>query len=137
MSSLPPGSLLLLGALLVPLLKGRVRSAYLLALPVLSFVHLILLPQGEYLRFELFDYVLTPMGRDLSASIVALTQWGDRWAGAGEPPILYTHAQCGAAVESHNVCTRCGAHDPDDVQARPGPGMPEGYVAARRRGRSA
>jgi DNA-binding HxlR family transcriptional regulator len=86
---------------------------------------------------EQFDYVLTPMGRDLSTSIVALTQWGDRWAGAGEPPILYTHAGCDGAVESHSVCTRCGAQDPDDVQARPGPGMPEGYVEARRRGRSA
>lgn len=86
---------------------------------------------------EQFDYVLTPMGRDLSASIVALTQWGDRWAGPGEPPILYTHAGCGGAVESHSVCTRCGRQDPDDVQARPGPGMPAGYVEARRRGRTA
>lgn len=86
---------------------------------------------------EQYDYVLTPMGRDLSSSIVALTQWGDRWAGGGEPPILYTHADCGGAVESRSVCTRCGAHDPDDVQARPGPGMPDGYVEARRRGRSA
>jgi DNA-binding HxlR family transcriptional regulator len=86
---------------------------------------------------EQHDYVLTPMGRDLSSSIVALTQWGDRWAGGGEPPILYTHGDCGGAVESRSVCTRCGAHDPDDVLARPGPGMPDGYVEARRRGRSA
>src|SRR3954462_10878273 len=39
-----------------------------------------------------FDSGLTPMGRDLSTSIVALTQWGDRGPGAGEPPVLYTHA---------------------------------------------
>ncbi|MHC4490473.1 MAG: Na(+)/H(+) antiporter subunit D [Planctomycetota bacterium] len=71
MSSLPPGSLLLLGALLVPLLRGRVRSLYLLALPVLSFVHLLLIPQGEYLQFELFDYALTPVRIDALALV-----WG-------------------------------------------------------------
>ena len=71
MSSLPPGFLLLLGALLVPLLRGRVRSLYLLALPVLSFVHLLLIPQGEYLQFELFDYTLTPVRIDALALV-----WG-------------------------------------------------------------
>jgi multicomponent Na+:H+ antiporter subunit D len=71
MSSLPPGFLLLLGAVVVPLLRGRVRSAYLLALPVLSFVHLLLIPQGEYLQFELFDYTLTPVRIDALALV-----WG-------------------------------------------------------------
>ncbi|MHC4971571.1 MAG: Na(+)/H(+) antiporter subunit D [Planctomycetota bacterium] len=71
MSSLPPGSLLLLGALLVPLLRGKVRSLYLLALPVLSFVHLLQFPQGEYLHLELFDYTLTPVRIDKLALV-----WG-------------------------------------------------------------
>ncbi len=58
-SSLPPASILLLGSLLVPLLRGRVRSAYLLLLPVLSFLHLLALPVDHTLQIELFDYTLT------------------------------------------------------------------------------
>ncbi len=37
LSGLPPGSILLLGALLVPLLRGRLQQAYLLALPAVSY----------------------------------------------------------------------------------------------------
>ncbi len=85
---------------------------------------------------EQFEYVLTAKGRDLASAIVALTRWGDRWAAPGEPPILYSHSGCGGAVESQAVCARCGALDPADVQAAPGPGMPAGYVENRRRGRS-
>ncbi|MCZ6785909.1 MAG: proton-conducting transporter membrane subunit, partial [Planctomycetota bacterium] len=54
--SLPPASLLILGALLVPLLRGRVQSLYLLMLPVLSAVHLFHL-EGP-LEFTVFDYTL-------------------------------------------------------------------------------
>ncbi|MHC4549552.1 MAG: Na(+)/H(+) antiporter subunit D [Planctomycetota bacterium] len=71
MSSLPPASLLILGALLVPLVRGRLRSLYLLALPVVSFVHLLLLPHGEYLQFQLFDYSVTPVRVDQLALV-----WG-------------------------------------------------------------
>jgi hypothetical protein len=85
---------------------------------------------------EQFEYVLTENGRDLSTAIVALTRWGDRWAAPGEPPILYTHAGCGGAVEPQVACARCGAVDASEVQAGPGPGMPAGYVEARRRRRS-
>jgi DNA-binding HxlR family transcriptional regulator len=81
---------------------------------------------------EQFEYVLTDKGRDLSTAIVALTRWGDRWAAPGEPPILYTHSGCGGAVETQTVCAHCGAIDATEVQAGPGPGMPEGYVEARR-----
>ncbi|MEM9291216.1 MAG: Na(+)/H(+) antiporter subunit D [Acidobacteriota bacterium] len=41
---LPPGSLLILGALLLPLLRGRLLQGYLVALPVLSLGHLLLTP---------------------------------------------------------------------------------------------
>ena len=40
LSWLPPGGVLMLGALLLPLLPARLRSPYLLALPVLSFAHM-------------------------------------------------------------------------------------------------
>jgi DNA-binding HxlR family transcriptional regulator len=88
------------------------------------------------LRPEQFEYLLTAKGRDLAASIIALTRWGDRWAAPGEPPILYTHAECGGAIEQQTVCVRCGAVDHLDTRAQHGPGMPAGYVEARRRGRT-
>jgi multicomponent Na+:H+ antiporter subunit D len=61
---LPPGSILLLGALLVPLLRGRVQQLYLLALPVLSFLHLLALPNDLLLSLSFFDYDLTPVRID-------------------------------------------------------------------------
>ena len=43
-TSLPPGIVLMAGALLVALLRGRMRQVTLLVLPVLSLIHLVLLP---------------------------------------------------------------------------------------------
>jgi multicomponent Na+:H+ antiporter subunit D len=56
---LPPGSLLVLGALAVPLLRGIPRQAWLLSLPVLSFAHLLSLAHGSYGNILLFDMSLT------------------------------------------------------------------------------
>ena len=56
---LPPGSLLVLGALVIPLLRGIPRQAWLLALPVLSFAHLLSLAHGSYGNILLFDMPLT------------------------------------------------------------------------------
>ena len=53
MTSLP-GIVLVLGALLLPVLKGNLRKAALLALPVLSFVHLMGLPDDYTLNVALF-----------------------------------------------------------------------------------
>ena len=74
---------------------------------------------------ELYEYVLTDKGRDLAHALVALTEWGDRWATPGEPPILYTHTVCGAGISQQTVCARCGrVDDPAEVRALPGPGKP-------------
>ncbi|MBQ36624.1 MAG: Na(+)/H(+) antiporter subunit D, partial [Gemmatimonadaceae bacterium] len=56
---LPPGSLLVLGALVVPFLRGVPRQGWLLALPVLSFAHLLSLDHGSYGHVPLFDMTLT------------------------------------------------------------------------------
>jgi len=70
---LPPGSLLIAGALLVPLLRGRLQQAWMLLLTVLSSLHLLVfLPAIQGLgpdelfqvQFELFDYQLTPIRVD-------------------------------------------------------------------------
>lgn len=34
-----------------------------------------------------FEYPLTRMGRDLTLPFLAMTEWGDRWLGDGEPPL--------------------------------------------------
>lgn len=74
---------------------------------------------------ELFEYRLTDKGRALAPVLVAVTEWGDRWATDGEPPILYTHSVCGAGITQQTVCAHCGrVEDPAEIQATIGPGMP-------------
>jgi DNA-binding HxlR family transcriptional regulator len=74
---------------------------------------------------ELYEYQLTEKGRDLEPVILALTEWGDRWLAPDGPPILYSHTKCGGGINLHTFCANCGeVHDPAEVQARPGPGMP-------------
>lgn len=64
MSSLPPGSILMLGALLVPLLRGRALQGGMLLLPVLSFLHLLGFQDGDTTALSLFDQTLTPIRVD-------------------------------------------------------------------------
>jgi DNA-binding HxlR family transcriptional regulator len=74
---------------------------------------------------ELYEYLLTDKGRALAPALVALSEWGDRWATDGEPPILYTHSTCGAALTPQTVCAHCGpVDDPAEITATVGPGMP-------------
>jgi DNA-binding HxlR family transcriptional regulator len=74
---------------------------------------------------ELYEYVLTDKGRDLAPALIALSEWGDRWAAPDGPPMLYDHTVCGSTVNERVVCATCGPlDDPAEVQARPGPGMP-------------
>ena len=77
-------------------------------------------------------YALTPKGRALAVSLMALTEWGDEWASELEPPILYEHAGCGGEVHVAAMCDSCGVVSADDVEIRLGPGMPAEYVASRR-----
>ena len=63
-ASIPPGWVLLLGALLVPLLRGRARAAFLLLLPAISLIHLCMLPHGELLQLGVFEYNLVPIRVD-------------------------------------------------------------------------
>jgi multicomponent Na+:H+ antiporter subunit D len=53
-----PGLILILGALIVPLLRGRVRNLYMLLLPVLAFAYLLTLPHGDLGQMRLFDIPL-------------------------------------------------------------------------------
>ncbi|GAA1980398.1 helix-turn-helix domain-containing protein [Catenulispora subtropica] len=74
---------------------------------------------------EQYEYLLTEKGRALAHSLVALSEWGDRYATEGEPPILYVHSECGSGVTQQTVCAHCGpVDDPARIQAKIGPGMP-------------
>ena len=55
---LPPAFIFLAGALLLPLLKGRLKSAYLLTLPVVAGLNLMLLPHGSSWTTMFLDYTL-------------------------------------------------------------------------------
>jgi DNA-binding HxlR family transcriptional regulator len=81
------------------------------------------------MRREQHEYLLTEKGRDLAPALIALTEWGDRWAAPEGPPIRYIHAACGSGVHHEVVCATCGrVEDPAEVQALPGPGMPADRV---------
>jgi len=65
------------------------------------------------------EYVLTPKGRELQPVVVALTEWGDRWAAPDGPPVTYEHDGCGGRVALKLECERCGdSPPPDGVKVR-------------------
>jgi DNA-binding HxlR family transcriptional regulator len=74
---------------------------------------------------ELYEYLLTEKGRDFAPALIALTEWGDKWAAPDGPPIRYTHEACGSPLSHELVCASCGrVSDSTPVLALPGPGMP-------------
>jgi DNA-binding HxlR family transcriptional regulator len=81
-----------------------------------------------------YEYRLTEKGLDLWPTIVALMQWGDRYAvPAGGPVVLLEHRGCGGAVDAHRVCAACGEKlSVRDVRATPGPGAPPDHPLVRR-----
>lgn len=63
-TSLNPALILILGPLLIPVLKGKVRTVYALLLPIVSFLQLYTLPAGSHAVFEVFDLTLTTLHID-------------------------------------------------------------------------
>lgn len=53
------------------------------------------------------EYVLTESGRALRPVLMALMDWGDRYATEGEPPTVWEH-ECGAVLRPAMVCASCG-----------------------------
>ncbi len=56
--SIPPSILFILGALFVPLVKGRLKQAYLLLLGCLSFINLFCLEMGTHYSIHFLNYEL-------------------------------------------------------------------------------
>ena len=54
------------------------------------------------------EYRLTQKGLDFVPALIALTDWGNRWAAPDGAPISYDHADCGGHVSLHLSCESCG-----------------------------
>ncbi|MDL4777344.1 MULTISPECIES: winged helix-turn-helix transcriptional regulator [Thermomonosporaceae] len=81
-------------------------------------------PTGEMVGAS--EYVLTPKGRELALVIMALTEWGDRWAAPQGPPVLFEHDGCGGPVHLSATCRECGRTPAvTEIVAVPGPGAPQ------------
>ncbi len=61
-TGIPPALIFILGAVLIPFLKGKAKAAYLLLLPVLAFLTLVNTPNGNHFLYPLLDYQLN-LGR--------------------------------------------------------------------------
>ena len=57
-NSFPPAVIFIIGALFIPVFKGKIKSAFMLLLPVLAFFTLINTPEGNHWVFSLLDYNL-------------------------------------------------------------------------------
>jgi DNA-binding HxlR family transcriptional regulator len=81
-----------------------------------------------------YEYRLTEKGLDLWPAMVALLQWGDRYAApAAGPPVLLEHRGCGGALDAHRTCEVCGARlSVRDVVAVLGPGASPRHPLRRR-----
>lgn len=68
-----------------------------------------------------YEYRLTPKGADLSASLIALMGWGDRWYADGSPPTVLVHDACGTPLVQQVECPACEADvSPGQIRSRPG-----------------
>ena len=69
-------------------------------------------------------YELTGKGRDLLPALVALMQWGERWAlGDGGPPVELVEAETATPVAPMEVRLMDGRPlNPEALDFRPGPG---------------
>lgn len=69
--ALPPAAIYLLGALLVPFLKGRARQVFALLVPVVGFVNFFQVPEGVHWTVNLLDFELI-LGRADRWSLIFL-----------------------------------------------------------------
>lgn len=64
MFELPPGIILILGAFLIPFLRGTARNAYMLALPIIGIWSLLTITEGSHFALSIFGYSLSPVRID-------------------------------------------------------------------------
>jgi multicomponent Na+:H+ antiporter subunit D len=57
-STVPPAIIFIVGAMLVPFIKGRWKNAYMLMIPIIGFINLISIPQGTHWVVEFLNWEL-------------------------------------------------------------------------------
>ncbi len=57
-TGIPPALIFILGALLIPLFRGKTKSLFMLLIPVSAFLVLSAIPDGTYWHYKLLDYDL-------------------------------------------------------------------------------
>ena len=91
-ASLPPAFVLIPGALLLPALRGGLRSATLLLLPLVTLWLIWTLPDGATLRMSFLGYELVPMRVDklsrLFAIVFAIMAFGGALFALNQPRTL-------------------------------------------------
>lgn len=91
-TSLPPAFVLILGALLLPALRGGLRSAALLLFPLITLWLVWSLPEGATLRMGFLGYELVPMKVDklsrLFAIVFAIMAFGGALYSLNQPRTL-------------------------------------------------
>jgi len=55
---IPPQAIFIIGSFLIPFLKGKVKSVYMLFLPVFAFMSLLSMPKGKYWIYKFMNYDL-------------------------------------------------------------------------------
>ncbi len=66
------------------------------------------------------EYQLTPKGRDLGPTLLALMEWGDQYTldDSGPPRVAY-HDNCGSPIHLQVVCPQCERTvKPEEVKVR-------------------
>ena len=71
-ADIPPGLILILGAVLVPLLRGWSRNIYMVALPIVGLASVLAMPDGNHFQFQLFDYNLVPVRVDSLSTVFGI-----------------------------------------------------------------
>ena len=54
-----------------------------------------------------FEYRLTPKGRAIFSSFMAMLAWGDKWLAKDGPPLILTHQNCGHDFTPLVMCDFC------------------------------
>lgn len=60
------------------------------------------------------EYLLTESGHALKPVLMALMEWGERYATEGEAPTAWQH-DCGAVFHPEVVCASCGTPPEDNT----------------------
>lgn len=69
------------------------------------------------------EYKLTAMGRDLLPTLIALTQWGDRWLHETGAPVKFIERSTGEKITDVAILSQQGRElDARDLAIIPGPG---------------